>query len=153
PAAEGSDLIATARVLAGALARESADLILFGQQTSDGGGGVLPAALADQLQLPLVSQAAAVVVHERSVQVTRQTEYGDEVIEVPLPAIVAVSDSINEPRYTSLKGMMGSKKKPLEMLTVADISVDAAGAGDAGSGTHVIAVAEPPARVGAIKIE
>jgi electron transfer flavoprotein beta subunit len=152
-AAEGSDLVATTRVLAGALAREGADLILFGQQTSDGGGGVLPAAVADRLHLPLVSQAAAVVVHDQSVQVTRQTEYGDEVIEVPLPAIVAVSDSINEPRYTSLKGMMGAKKKPLEMLSIADIGVEAAAAGAAGSLTSVLGVAEPSARLGATKIE
>src|SRR3954451_24418611 len=107
--AAGAALVATSNVLAGALARESADLVLFGQQTSDGGGSLLWAAVGDRLRLPFLSQAAELTVDDSTVRVTRQTECGDDVIDVRLPAVVAVSDSINVPRYTSLKGMMGAK--------------------------------------------
>jgi electron transfer flavoprotein beta subunit len=85
--------------------------------------------------------------------VKRQTEFGYDVIEAPLPAVVAVSDAINEPRYPSLKGIMGAKKKPFETLSLADLSVDAAQAGDAGSQTEVLALSEPPSRGDSQKIE
>jgi len=152
-AAGGSDLMATARVLATALQRENADLVVFGQQSADGGGGVLWAAVAELLRLPCASQAAELVIGERTVRVTRQTEFGDEVIEAPLPAVVGVSDSINEPRYTSLKGVMRAKKKPLEALTLADLGLEVADAGVAGSKTTVIGLGAPPARPPALRVE
>jgi electron transfer flavoprotein beta subunit len=152
-AAEGSDLIATSKLLAAVLGREAADLVLFGQQTSDGGGAVLWAAVAEHLRLPFVSQTAELTVVDGAVRVGRETEFGDDVIEVDLPALVAVSDTINEPRYTSLKGMMGAKKKPLEVLSVADLGLDASEAGTAGSRTEVLGVAPPPPRVDAIRVE
>ncbi len=152
-AAAGSDLLATSRVLAKALERESPDLVLFGQQASDGDGAVLWAAVAERLRLPVVSQAAELALQDGSLRVKRQNEFGYDVIEAPLPAVVAVSDAINEPRYPSLKGIMGAKKKPQELLSLADLGVDASAAGDAGSRTEVLALAEPPARAGARKIE
>jgi electron transfer flavoprotein beta subunit len=153
PAAAGSDLVATSKVLATALEREGPDLVFFGQQTSDGAGGVLWAAVAERMRLPFASQAAELTLHDATVRVTRQTEFGDDVIEVQLPALVAVSDAINEPRYASLKGMMGAKKKPLEVLTLADLGLDAVEAGDAGSQTEVLGVGDPPARVNSIRVE
>jgi electron transfer flavoprotein beta subunit len=153
PAAAGSDLIATSKVLAAALARENADLILFGQGAGDGGGSLLWAAVAERLRLPVISQAAELVVDGSTVRVTRQTEYGDDVIEATVPAVVAVSDSINVPRYTSLKGMMGAKKKPFDSLSVADVGLAAGDAGEAGSKTQVLGIAEPPARLNARKVE
>ena len=110
--ASGSDLVATSRALAAALEREEAELILFGQQSSDSDGAVLWAAVADRLRRPVISQVAELTVAEGKVRGKRQTEFGYDVIEAPLPAIVAVSDAINEPRYPSLKGIMGAKKKP-----------------------------------------
>jgi electron transfer flavoprotein beta subunit len=152
-AAAGSDLVATSRVLAAALEREGADLVLFGQQASDGDGAVLWAAVAERLRRPVVSQAAALTVEGGSLRVKRQTEFGYDTIEAPLPAVVAVSDAINEPRYPSLKGIMGAKKKPQDVLSLADLGVDASAAGEAGSQTVVLALADPPARGGAQKIE
>jgi electron transfer flavoprotein beta subunit len=149
----GSDLVATSKVLAGALAREEADLVLFGQQAADADGAVLWAAVAERLRRPVVSQAAEVTVSGGTVRVKRQTEYGYDVIEAPLPAVVAVSDAINEPRYPSLKGIMGAKKKPFETLTLADTGVDAGDAGEAGSKTEVLALGDPPARGDSRKIE
>src|SRR5919201_590903 len=108
-AAAGSDLVATSRVLAAVLERENPDLVLFGQQASDSDGAVLWAAVADRLQRPLISQVAELTPQNGKVRGKRQTEYGYDVIEAPLPAVVAVSDAINEPRYPSLKGIMGAK--------------------------------------------
>src|SRR5580765_3155298 len=89
PAAAGSDLVATSLALAKALEREQADLILFGQQSSDSDGAVLWAAVADRLRLPLVSQAAEVTITERTARVKRQTEFGYDIIDAPLPAVIA----------------------------------------------------------------
>ncbi len=152
-AAAGSDLVATSYVLAKALEREGADLILFGQQSSDSDGAVLWAAVADRLGRPVISQAAEVTLADGKVRAKRQTEFGYDVIEAPLPAVVAVSDAINEPRYPSLKGIMGAKKKPQETLTAAELGVEPDRLGEAGSRTEVYALAEPPARGDSQKIE
>jgi electron transfer flavoprotein beta subunit len=151
--AAGSDLVATSRVLAKALERESADLILFGQQASDSDGAVLWAAVAERLHRPVVSQAAELSLQDGSLSVKRQTEFGYDVIEAPLPAVVAVSDAINEPRYPSLKGIMGAKKKPFDTVSLADLGVDSGEAGEAGSKTEVLALSNPPSRGDARKIE
>ena len=136
-AAAGSDLVATSRVLATALERQDAELVLFGQQAGDSDGAVLWAAVAERMQRPLISQVAELTRENGNLRGKRQTEYGYDVIEAPLPAVVAVSDAINEPRYPSLKGIMGAKKKPQETLSLGDLGVEAGDAGDAGSRTEV----------------
>ena len=113
----GADLLVTASALAGALRREQPDLVLFGQQSSDGDGACLWAAVAEHLQLPLISQVSELTLEAGTVTGRRQTEYGYERISAPLPAVVAVSESINQPRYPSLKGIMGAKSKPQEVVT------------------------------------
>ncbi len=152
-AVAGSDLVATSRVLAAVLERETPDLVLFGQQTTDGGGAVLWAAVAERLQLPFLSQATKLTLGDGVVTVDRETEVGNDTIEATLPAVVAVSDAINEPRYTSLKGMMAAKKKPLDTLTASDLGLTADAVGIAGSQTVVLGVGAPPARAGAATIE
>jgi len=145
-AAAGSDLVATSRALAAALEKEGADLVLFGQQSSDSDGAVLWAAVADRLRQPVISQVAELTIADGKVRGKRQTEFGYDVIEAPLPAVIAVSDAINEPRYPSLKGIMGAKKKPQETVSLADLGVEADRAGEAGSRTEVYAIGEPPPR-------
>jgi electron transfer flavoprotein beta subunit len=146
--AAGADLVATSKALARALERECVDRILFGQQAGDSDGAVLWAAVADRVRLPVIAQAAEVTHDGAKVTVKRQTEFGYDVIEAPLPAVVAVSDAINEPRYPSLKGIMGAKSKPQETLSLADI-----GAGQLLSRTEVYALNDPPARGESRKIE
>ena len=147
PAFEGADLLGTAKALAGALERESADLVLFGQQSADGGGACLWAAVADRLRRPIVSQVSELAVEAGSLTGKRQTEFGYDTLRLPLPAVVAVADSINTPRYPSLKGIMGAKKKPQETLGAGDVG------GAAPAGTTVAATAPPPARGDARRIE
>jgi len=152
-AAAGSDLLGTSRALAGALAGIEADLVLFGQAANDSDGAVLWAAVADRLRLPVISQAASLEVDGSSVTGKRQTEHGYDVIRAPLPAIVAVSDAINEPRYPSLKGIMGAKTKPQETLALADVGVEPDTAGEAGAKTTVLELGPPPSRGNQVKIE
>jgi electron transfer flavoprotein beta subunit len=152
-AAVGSDLVATSRALASVLEREGPDLVLFGQQGNDSDGAVLWAAVADRLRLPLVSQAAEVTQSDGNVRVKRQTEFGYDVIEAALPAVIAVSDAINEPRYPSLKGIMGAKSKPQETLSIADIGLSADVVGEEGSKTEVRSLTTPPSRGESRKIE
>ena len=152
-AAAGSDLVATSRALAAVLEREGADLVLFGQQSSDSDGAVLWAAVAERLRRPVISQVAELTVADGKVRGKRQTEFGYDVIEAPLPVVVAVSDAINEPRYPSLKGIMGAKTKPQETLSAADLGLDAGSLGEEGSGTTVLALGDPPPRGDARKIE
>ena len=152
-AAAGSDLVATAYALAKALEREEPDLVLFGQQANDSDGAVLWAAVADRLRRPVISQVAELTVGNGKVTGKRQTEFGYDTIEAPVPAVVAVSDAINEPRYPSLKGIMGAKKKPQETVALADVGVETERVGDAGSHTEVLALGEPPPRGDSQKID
>jgi electron transfer flavoprotein beta subunit len=152
-AAAGSDLLGTTAALAATLEREEPDLVLFGQASSDGDGALLWAAVADRLQRPLISQVAELTVADDSVTGKRQTEHGYDVIKAPLPAVVAVSDAINEPRYPSLKGIMGAKSKPQETHDAGAIGVDVAKVGDAGAKTTVLGLGSPPSRGDQVKIE
>src|SRR5947208_13834599 len=152
-AAAGSDLVATSYAIAKALEREGVDLVLFGQQAGDSDGAVLWAAVADRLRRPMVSQAAELTHGDGKLTVKRQTEFGYDVIETPLPAVVAVSDAINEPRYPSLKGIMGAKSKPQETLSLSDLAVEEDRAGTDGSRTEVYALGDPPARGESKKID
>src|SRR3954467_10273554 len=140
PALEGSDLLGTATAPAGALESESAELILFGQQSADGGGACLWSAVAERLRRPVISQVSELTVEGGAALGKRQTEFGYDTIRAPLPAVVAVSDSINTPRYPSLKGIMGAKKKPQTTLSAAEVG------GATAAGTTVAALHPPPAR-------
>jgi electron transfer flavoprotein beta subunit len=132
---EGADVLATSRALAEVLEREGAELVLFGQQSPDGNGACLWAAVAERLRLPVLSQAAELAVEDGAVRGKRQTEFGYETLRAQLPAVVAVSDAINEPRYPSLKGIMGAKSKPQDVVAASGESM-----------TTVLAVGPPPPR-------
>src|SRR4051795_4006510 len=104
----GADLLGTAGALAGALGREEADLVLFGQQSADGGGACLWAAVAEKLRRPVVSQVYECGADGGISTGKRHSEFGYDTIRAPLPAVIAVADSITTPRYPSLKGIMGA---------------------------------------------
>lgn len=127
PALAGSDAVATARVLAAALKKLEFDLVLFGQSSADAYGGVVPSMVAEALGAPLLSFAAKVDVEGSAVVVQRQAEVGYTKVQAPLPALVSVAKAINNnPRYPSMKGIMGAKKKPLDTWALADLGIDAA---------------------------
>ena len=140
-ALRGADALATARVLAAAAARGSSDLILAGVESTDGYTGTVPITVAELLDLPAVTFARKVDVVDRTLRVERQSEDGYDVVTAPLPAVVTVTAGATEPRYPTLKGIMGAKQKPLETLSLADLGL---GATDVASVQRVTAVEHAP---------
>jgi len=140
----GSDVCATGYALAKVLESESPDLVLLGQQSDDGECYTIGAVVADHLQMPSLTQVVKMDVTDGKLRCERQAEYGYDTVEVELPAVISVGDAINEPRYPSLKAIMGAKKKPLEAKATGDVGIDAGMVGEAGSKTTVLALNPPP---------
>jgi electron transfer flavoprotein beta subunit len=140
-ALRGSDVLATARVLAAAIGRAPFDLVLTGIESTDGYTGTLPMTVAELLGLPAATFARKLDVVGDGLRVERQTEAGYDVVECPLPALVTVTAGATDPRYPTLKGIMGAKQKPLEQLSLADLGLPA---GDLAPTQHVVAVEAAP---------
>ena len=152
PAFGGGDALATGRALAAALARDSFDLVLTGSQSDDVGYGGTGAVLAGELGWPHVWLVMGVELEEgnASVKVTREMESGvNEVSRVQLPAVLEVQAGINHPRYASLKGIMAAKKKEIATATPADLGLDPAQVGEAGSRLEILSVSFPESGKGA----
>jgi electron transfer flavoprotein beta subunit len=122
-ALRGTDALGTAKVLAAVIKRESPDLVLAATESSDGYTGTTPVQIAELLGLPSITFAKSVQVDGTTVKVERQTESGYDEVTAPLPALVTVTAGVVEPRYASFKGIMAAKSKPLEILSVADLSL------------------------------
>ena len=133
----GSDVCASGYALAAVLKKESPDLVLLGQQSDDGECYTMGAVVADHLQMPSLTQVIKIDTVEGKLTCERQAEYGYDTVEVELPAVISVGDAINEPRYPSLKAIMGAKKKQLDKLSVADAGIEAGRIGEDGSRTKV----------------
>ncbi len=129
----GSDVAATGYALSKALAKESPDLVLLGQQSDDGECYTIGAVVADHLRMPSLTQVIKMDLAGEALTCERQAEYGYDTVEVTLPAVISVGDAINEPRYPSLKAIMGAKKKPLEAVGASDVGIDASLVGEEGS--------------------
>jgi len=153
PALAGSDAQATAYVLAEALKTFEWDLVIFGLRSTDAETGCVPAAVADRLGVPLLSGLAKVEVDGSSLKVHRETELGYVAYECPTPAVMSVIKGINEPRYPSMKGIMGAKKKPLDVKDMAALSLDAGQVGLANAKTRVLSARTPAPRKAGVKVE
>jgi electron transfer flavoprotein beta subunit len=142
----GSDVNATGYALAKVLESEAPDLVLLGQQSDDGENYTIGAVVADHLQFPSLTQVVDLKLEGTTLTLKRQAEYGYDTVQVDLPAVLSVGDALNEPRYPSLKDIMGAKKKPLDTKSAADVEIDVAEVGEAGSKTEVLAINPPPAK-------
>jgi electron transfer flavoprotein beta subunit len=142
----GSDVNATGYALAKVLESEAPDLVLLGQQSDDGENYTIGAVVADHLKFPSLTQVVDLKLEGTTLTMKRQAEYGYDTVEVDLPAVISVGDALNEPRYPSLKDIMGAKKKPLDTKSAADVGIDAGQVGEAGSKTEVLAINPPPAK-------
>jgi electron transfer flavoprotein beta subunit len=154
-ALHGSDLLATAKVIAAAIGRvEGVDLVIAGNEASDGRGGAVPAIVAELLSFPQLTHARQVTVEGSTVKVDRETaDEGLTHLEATLPALISVTEKINEPRYPSFKGIMAAKKKPVETLTVADLGVDAGEVGLENAWSTVVEAAPKPPRTSGQRVE
>jgi electron transfer flavoprotein beta subunit len=145
-ALRGSDVCATGYSLAKVLKSEAPDLVLLGQQSDDGECYTIGAVVADHLEMPSLTQVIKIDVTDGKLRCERQAEYGYDTVEIELPAVISVGDAINEPRYPSLKAIMGAKKKPLDAKAAGDVEIDAGMVGETGSKTAVLALNPPPAK-------
>jgi electron transfer flavoprotein beta subunit len=146
-ALHGSDAPATSLVLAKAIEKiGSVDLVLTGMASTDGTMSVVPAMLAERLGLPQVTFASEVTIDGQQVTIRRDGDASTETITASLPALVSVTDQINEPRYPSFKGIMAAKKKPVETWSLGDLGVDAGQVGLDAAWTKVLEFAQRPPR-------
>jgi len=152
-ALEGSDVCATGYALAKVLESESPDLVLLGQQSDDGECYTIGAVVADHLKMPSLTQVIEIDVAEGTLTCQRQAEYGYDTVEVDLPAVISVGDAINEPRYPSLKAIMGAKKKQLDTKATGDVGIEADQVGEGGSKTAVLEINPPAEKAGGEIIE
>ncbi len=119
----GADALTTARVLAAAISREGADIVIAGTESTDGYSGVVPQQLAELLDVPALTFARSVAATDASMRIERQTATGYDVVESPLPVLVSVTSGVVEPRYPTFKGIMEAKRKTIDTLTCADLGV------------------------------
>ena len=152
PAAAGSDYLGTARALAKAIDETGAELVLLGAEATDARSGVLTATLGEVSGRTWVTSANSIAVNGSSITIERQSDDGVDTVEAPLPAVVSVTKAINEPRYPSLKGIMGAKKKPQDVKSLGDIGQAASDVGEAGAKTKVVGVETPPARTAGVVV-
>ncbi|MGH3299282.1 MAG: electron transfer flavoprotein subunit beta/FixA family protein [Trebonia sp.] len=150
-ALHGSDALVTSAVLAAALTRDGFDLVVLGSESTDARTGILAAMLAERLGVPQLSFASRVEADGQLIRVRRLADYGYDLVEASLPAVVSVVEKINEPRYPSFKGIMAAKKKPVQVLALADLGLSEAEAGLAASATEVTGFRKrPPRQAGTI---
>ncbi|MCW7986009.1 electron transfer flavoprotein subunit beta [Streptomyces platensis subsp. clarensis] len=142
----GTDALGTSLVLAKAIEKTGYDLVVCGMASTDGTMGVLPALLAERLNIPQVTQLSEVSVADGKVTGRRDGDTASEQLEAALPAVVSVTDQSGEARYPSFKGIMAAKKKPVESLDLEDLEIEADEVGLEGAWTKVEDAAERPAR-------
>ncbi len=151
----GSDAVATSLVLAKAVAKvgeeRSVDLVMCGMASTDGSMSVLPAMLAERLDLPQVTLASVIETQGEQVRIKRDGDTATEVIGATMPLVMSVTDQTGEARYPSFKGIMAAKKKPLHTYSLADLGVAAEDVGLAAAWTEVQeTTARPPRTAGEI---
>jgi electron transfer flavoprotein beta subunit len=147
----GSDAVATSAILSAAVTTRGFDLVIFGSESTDARMSVVPAMVAERLGWAQLTFAQRVEVTGADVTIERVTESGFNTVTAATPAVVSVVEKINEPRYPSFKGIMAAKKKPVEMLSIADTGVDAAVVGAAAAWTTVVDfAARPPKAAGVV---
>lgn len=153
----GADVVSTARVLAGAVARiggadsgvGDVDLVVTGMAALDGMTSMLPGALAAALHVPALTLANSLEVGSRDVTVTRATGTLTETLSASLPALVSVTDQANEPRYPNFAAMRAAKKKPVDFWDLEELGLEA----PAGAVAVAGAEARPAREVGTIRTD
>lgn len=121
----GADMGLTSEVLAAAVQRIGADLVIAGNQSTDGSGGMMAAMLAERLGLPQLTFLSAVEISDAAVSGTRMTDAGTAQVSADLPAVISVTEALPPCRFPNFKGIMAAKKKPFEVLSAADLGLDA----------------------------
>ncbi|MFL0578565.1 electron transfer flavoprotein subunit beta/FixA family protein [Dietzia sp. 179-F 9C3 NHS] len=149
----GSDVVQTAWTLANALGTiEGTELVICGNEASDGRMGAVPAIIAEYLGLPQLTHMKSLEIADGVAKGERETDEGFFDVEASLPCVVSVSEKINEPRFPSFKGIMAAKKKPIETIALSDINVEGAQVGVENAASTVTGVTPKPPREAGEKI-
>ena len=146
----GADLGLTARVLAAAIAAEQFDLVLTGNQSTDGSAGMLPAMIAELNDLPHATNLSSIEISDGQVTGVRASDAAVMHVTAELPAVVSINEALPDPRFPNFKGIMAAKKKPITVKTLADLAVDATDMGPAAS--IMLSLSERPARTAGVKV-
>ena len=150
----GSCMVQTGWALAKALGTiEGTELVIAGNEATDGVGGAVPAIIAEYLGLPQLTHVRKLSVEGGKVTGERETDDGLFTLEASLPAVVSVTEKINEPRFPSFKGIMAAKKKEVTTLTLAEIGVEADEVGLANAGSKVLSSTPKPPKTAGEKVE
>ena len=145
-AVAGSDTLATAKLLAAAIKKQPFDIVLCATESGDSYSGIVHGQIAQLLGVPPLSFAKEITVDGDKVAIKRQSESGYDVVESTLPALVACSSGINEPRYPQLKGIMGAKKKEIKVYSAADLGFSPDQVGEKGAREKVLTISRPAKR-------
>lgn len=145
----GADALLTSAVIAAAARRTGLDLLIAGNESTDGRGGVLPAMIAEHLELPVLSFLDHVSIEGGSVRGRRTGDAGATELNAPLPAVISITEQLPDARFASFRGIMTAKKKPVAALSLADL---AAPMRDARS-TVLAAEQRPPRTAGTLVVD
>ena len=145
-AVAGSDTLATAKLLAAAIKKQPFDIVLCATESGDSYSGIVHGQIAQLLDIPPLTFAKEITVDGDKVSIKRQSETGYDVVESTLPALVACSSGINEPRYPQLKGIMSAKKKEIKVYTAADLAFSPDQVGEKGAREKVLTIGRPAKR-------
>ena len=145
-AVAGSDTLGTAKLLAAAIKKQEFDLVLCATESGDSYSGIVHGQIAQLLDIPPLTFAREITVDGGNITIKRQSESGFDIVESTLPALVACSSGINEPRYPQLKGIMAAKKKEIKVYTAADLGLSPDQVGEKGAREKVLTIGRPPMR-------
>jgi len=145
-ALHGSDAIQTAKVIAKALGTIEWDVVIAGSEATDSRSAIVPALVAEALGAPQLTQARKVSVDGSTISIERVTDTGYDKVEGSTPAVISVVEKINDPRYPSFKGIMAAKSKPITVLSLGELGLDAGEVGLANAWTQVVSFENAPPR-------
>ncbi len=147
----GADVGLTAQTLAAAIRAEGFDLVIAGNQSTDGMAGMVPAMLAELLEVPVLTNLSSVTIAADAVSGSRASDDSVQQVSATLPAVISITEALPDARFPNFKGIMAAKKKPLEVKSLTDLGIDAEDLSTAR--TIMISIAERPARDAGVKID
>lgn len=148
----GSDAVQTSAVLATTLATLGVQVVITGNEATDGRSASMPGMLAERLGWACVTSVVSVEVDGEVMSAERVVEGGSAKVTAALPVVVSVNEKIGEPRYPNFKGIMAAKSKPVSVVSVADLGLDPAGLGLAAASTVLVSGAPRPVKAGGEKV-
>jgi electron transfer flavoprotein beta subunit len=146
----GADLTLTAEVLAAALRRQDVDLVVTGNLSTDGGGGVIAAMLAEHLGFAQATNLSSLSIDDGTLTGTRATDGGSADLATKLPVVASITEALPEPRFPAFKGIMAAKKKPIVKLTAEELDADVLG--ERAPRSIVVTARQRPARSAGITV-